>query len=323
MSDSSNALQRLREPFPEAQVGKLPRVWCKDCRDARPAACGKNGHKIDRCEICNQKGTTAHLHLDYVGHAEVTHRLLDADPEWTWEPMGFDSSGLPAIQKEGNEWSLWIRLTVCGVSKPGVGCVTVERFTTEPLKQLISDALRNAAMRFGVALDLWAKSELDHTTSESDGPQRLPSDSTGATPTGPGAPSTGEGASEEAVESEPSPVAPSDDEAAVPPAPSSSSDPSPAGEQASAPSAPGRSQSAGGGGVGKNAATASSDDPEEMLRLEEIRQLIGRFNKLELQAKSEAMALKRSLGVSNWFEAEDTAIAKLRAKVAELEGVSA
>ena len=27
-------------------------------------------------------------------------------------------------------------------------------------KQLISDAIRNAAMRFGVALDLWAKEDL-------------------------------------------------------------------------------------------------------------------------------------------------------------------
>jgi hypothetical protein len=161
-------LQKLREPFPDSQIGKLPRVWCKDCRDAKPMACGKGApvHKIAKCSVCNQKGSTAHLHLDYVGHAEVTHRLLDVDPQWTWEPFGVDSSGLPAVTKDGNDWSLWIRLTIGGVTKPGVGCLTVERFTTEPYKQLISDAIRNASMRFGVALDLWAKSELDHTSAD-------------------------------------------------------------------------------------------------------------------------------------------------------------
>lgn len=172
-------------------------------------------------------------------------------------------------------------------------------------------------------LEQW-EVELAHTTSEPERAADAPaSDSTGVTPTGPGAQSAGEGASQEAVESEPSPVSPSDDEAAVPPASPSSSESSPAGAETSAPSAPGRSQSAGGGAAGEVGATASSDDPEEILRLEEIRTLIGRFNKLELAAKSEAMALKRTLGITNWFEADPDDLAKVRAKVAELEAVPA
>lgn len=155
-------LQKLREPFPPEQVGKLPRVWCKACKEAgRGRTCSE--HQITKCRECGQKGTTGHLHLDFVGHAEVTDRLLSVDPEWTWEPMGFTAEGTPAVAKEGNELNLWIRLTVGGVTKPGVGIVTAG--TSDAHKQLVSDALRNAAMRFGVALDLWAKTELDHTIS--------------------------------------------------------------------------------------------------------------------------------------------------------------
>lgn len=102
--------------------------------------------------------------LDYVGHASVTKRLLDADPDWTWEPLGLDPSGAPAITIINGEASLWIKLTVGGVTRIGVGCESthvlwkgVEKTRTNLNKQLISDAIRNAAMRFGVALDLWKK----------------------------------------------------------------------------------------------------------------------------------------------------------------------
>ncbi len=90
--------------------------------------------------------------LDYVGHAAVTNRLLMVDPEWTWEPLALDADGLPAQDKAGN---LWIRLTILGVTRIGVG-------DGKNQKERIGDAIRNAAMRFGVALDLWAKEELEH-----------------------------------------------------------------------------------------------------------------------------------------------------------------
>ena len=75
----------LREPFPESAIGYLP----------------KGG-----------------VMLAYVGHAAVSDRLLKIDPEWSWEPFSLDEHGLPALDAEGN---LWIRLTVCGVTRPGVG----------------------------------------------------------------------------------------------------------------------------------------------------------------------------------------------------------
>jgi hypothetical protein len=112
-------LQRdlLRKPFPPELVGQIPK---------------------------------AGIMLDYVGHAAVTDRLLQVDPEWTWQPMAVDAHGAPALDADYN---LWILLTVGGVTRPGVG-------DGRNMKERIGDAIRNAAMRFGVALDLWAKEPL-------------------------------------------------------------------------------------------------------------------------------------------------------------------
>jgi hypothetical protein len=97
--------------------------------------------------------------IDYVGHAEVTRRLLEVDPAWNWEPVSTDEHGLPRFERsqDGKPVGLWIRLTVLGVTRLGYGSVEPKNF--EPEKILIGDALRNAAMRFGVALDLWSKSD--------------------------------------------------------------------------------------------------------------------------------------------------------------------
>lgn len=117
----------LRQPFPAEVIGKLP------------------------------KGGT---YLDYVGHAATTDRLLTVDPTWSWEPVAFDQRGLPAFDEQGG---LWIRLTVCGVTRLGYGHAAGKK-GPDATKEAIGDALRNAAMRFGVALDLWAKEDLTLTT---------------------------------------------------------------------------------------------------------------------------------------------------------------
>lgn len=153
---------KLREEFPEAAVGRLPRVTCKDCSKASGRVCSK--HQKSRCNFCRNFITSAHIDLDYVGHAEVTDRLLSVDPEWTWEPFALDDDGLPRVRQCGNETELWIRLTVCGVTRPGVGSVITG--SSDEAKQLIGDALRNAAMRFGVALYLWSKSDLESSLSD-------------------------------------------------------------------------------------------------------------------------------------------------------------
>jgi hypothetical protein len=114
---NSEQAAALRKPFDPKTVGKLP----------------KGG-----------------VMLDFVGHAAVTDRLLAVDPDWSWEPFAIDENGLPAYQNG----CLWIRLTICGVTRVGVG-------DGPDAKQRIGDAIRNAAMRFGVALDLWSRQELE------------------------------------------------------------------------------------------------------------------------------------------------------------------
>jgi len=138
----------LRDPFPAEQIGKLPRSTCRQCSESQRKRCDQHTW-VSRCPECHGGHSSATMHLDYVGHADVTDRLLRVDPAWTWEPMALTGEGLPALDRAGN---LWIRLTVGGVTRIGVG-------DGKNAKECIGDALRNAAMRFGVALDLWAKGD--------------------------------------------------------------------------------------------------------------------------------------------------------------------
>lgn len=151
-------IKTLREPFKPEQIGKLPKISCSDCSNAvknrQGKACGK--HNPSKCRECDNWITNAHIHVDYVNHAYVTDRLNKADPEWTWEPMGFDQNGLPALDANGG---LWIRMTIDGVTRPGYGDAGTKR-GGDATKEVIGDAIKNAAMRFGVALDLWAKGDL-------------------------------------------------------------------------------------------------------------------------------------------------------------------
>ena len=145
---TSETLAKVREPFPSNQINKLPKPFKKDSPRSNCRECG------------GFHGLPA-VHLDYVGHAALTDRLLDVDPEWSWEPLGVDENGLPAFDKIGG---LWIRLTVCGVSRLGYGHPD-GKSGGNAIKEAIGDALRNAGMRFGAALDLWHKGEL-HEASE-------------------------------------------------------------------------------------------------------------------------------------------------------------
>jgi hypothetical protein len=111
-----------------------------------------------------QKLPTGGLQLDYVSHAWVTDRLLEVDPSWTWEPVAFDESGLPKFDENGG---LWIKLTVCGVTRYGYG-EPQGRDKFDMKKGSIGNSIRNASMRFGVALDLWTK---ETPVIDSDKPQ--------------------------------------------------------------------------------------------------------------------------------------------------------
>ncbi|MFC3454053.1 hypothetical protein [Amycolatopsis speibonae] len=147
---TDNILKQLRAPFTADQVGKLPRVTCGDC-SAKDRQCGK--HQKKTCRTCKAYVSTQHMHIDYVGHAHVTERLLDVDPNWSWEPLALSGQGLPQLDDGGG---LWIRLTVGDHTRLGYGHAGQKR-GGDAIKEVIGDAIRNAAMRFGVALDLWKK----------------------------------------------------------------------------------------------------------------------------------------------------------------------
>ncbi len=153
-------LSLLRQPFKSHQISKLPKPLKKDAPKGKCNECG------------GYHGLPA-IHLDYVGHAALTDRLLDTDPHWTWEPVGFDpNTGLPARDQNGG---LWIKLTVCGVTRFGYGAADGKQ-GGDAVKEIIGDALRNAAMRFGAALDLWHKGDLHVEDEEPANPK------TGETP---------------------------------------------------------------------------------------------------------------------------------------------
>jgi hypothetical protein len=150
------ALRKLREPFPESEIRYLPRVWCKACRDAK-GTCNRQDHERRQCRRCGQSMTTAHIDLRFVGHAEATNRLLNVDPFWGWEPLSKDPSGLPQFDSMRG---LWIQLTVCGMTRLGYGNAEGKN-GGDAVKEIIGDAIRNAGMRFGMALDLWTSSDLE------------------------------------------------------------------------------------------------------------------------------------------------------------------
>lgn len=146
VKELAEGLAKLRAPFPEDQIEKRPQPMWKNAWEDQPKG---------RCDDCGGYHVLAHtIHLDYVGHAGVTSRLLEVDPFWEWEPLSWTEQGQPRFDGFGG---LWIKLTVCGVTRLGYGDAIGKAAGSTAVKEIIGDAIRNAAMRFGVALDLWSK----------------------------------------------------------------------------------------------------------------------------------------------------------------------
>lgn len=150
----NNPLALLRKPFEKHQISKLPKPTKKQTDDL------KNNPALGiRCKECGGWHHKDVVHLDYVGHAALTDRLLDVDSIWGWEPLAYDSSGLPLFDSSGG---LWIKLTILGCTRLGYGHAKFDP-NKDPgarEKEVIGDAIRNAAMRYGAALDLWHKGDL-------------------------------------------------------------------------------------------------------------------------------------------------------------------
>ncbi len=119
-----DGLTALRVPFKDGQINQIPR---------------------------------GNVMLDYVGHAHITARLLEVDPLYNYEPQAFEVDGRPLFDRNdsGQIIGYHIHLTVCGVTRMGYGSVIPGK--SDAIKEVIGDAIRNAAMRFGCGLELWMK----------------------------------------------------------------------------------------------------------------------------------------------------------------------
>jgi len=157
-AEKKTGLALLREPFSANQISKLPKPTKRQTDEVKA-----DFKKGIRCKVCGGWHHPQVVHLDYVGHAALTDRLLDCDESWNWEPVAFDERGAPAMDANGG---MWIRLTVCGQTRLGYGHADGKK-GGDAIKEVIGDALRNAAMRFGAALDLWHKGDL-HAIDDSD-----------------------------------------------------------------------------------------------------------------------------------------------------------
>lgn len=96
--------------------------------------------------------------LSFVGHADITRILIEIDPLWYWEPMAEDG-GVPAIKIANGFAHMAGTLYIHGIGRTGIG--SVQEGKQDLYKELVSDFLRNAAMRFGIALKLWSNQEWD------------------------------------------------------------------------------------------------------------------------------------------------------------------
>jgi len=159
-----------RRPFAQDEIELLPKPLTKEY---------KNGecNRPDRDGIqCGGWHAMPCIHLMYVGHAGLTMRLYEVDPFWSWEPMAFNidpdllklaiSSGstemVDRVMRNGTprieQGSMWIRMTLLGQMFVGVGDAG-GKSGPNAVKEIIGDALRNAAMRAGIGTYLWSKSE--------------------------------------------------------------------------------------------------------------------------------------------------------------------
>lgn len=152
MSDDPRVFADALAFIPTKYASPDPKILSK-----LPKPTNRNNEK-GKCKECGGWHGLPAVHLDYMGHADVTLALLDVDPLWSWEPVAFDPlTGGPIIGQQGNRLVMWARLTVLG--KPMLGVGTCEAGKADPEKELIGDFLRNAAMRFGIATNLWSKAD--------------------------------------------------------------------------------------------------------------------------------------------------------------------
>jgi hypothetical protein len=153
--DDDERWAKLRERFGPADIERKPQILKKN--DELKYGCEKdNGRDVSADGYyCGGYHARA-IHIKYVGHANLTMRLNDVVGAngWAWLPMATNDDGTPKRTDGG----MWIYLAILGHVKQGFGDAGGTP-GTDGIKVTIGDAMRNAAMRFGIATYLWAKSD--------------------------------------------------------------------------------------------------------------------------------------------------------------------
>ena len=184
MSDQQqDAFAQLRRPFAANEIERLPKQLRKNDDDRGPCEDTPRGRKYSADgHFCGGFHARS-MHLDYVGHAGITDRLNEVDPLWDYEFMHVDlppwaAASVAALYQHGTPEAIaeagrlvkqhgiplsrdggyWIKLTVLGMTRIGFGDAG-SKSGANATKEVIGDALRNAAMRFGVGTYLWSKSD--------------------------------------------------------------------------------------------------------------------------------------------------------------------
>lgn len=164
VADMDARLRSIPEAWeqpPAHMIEKLPKISCTACSKASGKVCDR--HEKKRCATCGSWITTAHVDLDYLGHAGVTRALIEIDPAWEWGlgwTDGDEHIDAFAMTNPTQPTVMLGTLTVLGVTRQCVG--TVDRWKgPDTFKELIGDLLRNGAMRFGIGTALWSKADWD------------------------------------------------------------------------------------------------------------------------------------------------------------------
>lgn len=93
----------------------------------------------------------------YLTEEAICNRIEEVDPAWTFE--------LQRVERQANQCVVCARLTICGVSREGVGMQTInDKGVGEPEKGAATDALKRCARLFGIGrylLDAPGKDQFD------------------------------------------------------------------------------------------------------------------------------------------------------------------
>jgi hypothetical protein len=105
-------------------------------------------------EKVKQKRGQGNRVMSYISHGLVTERLNEVDPDWSSDVLTehiYRDAQTGRLHCEG----VTLRLTINGVSRVESGGPQRQDGFANEIKNAYSDALKRAAMRFGVALSMW------------------------------------------------------------------------------------------------------------------------------------------------------------------------